>query len=128
MPGDLEAVRNTRDVVDLVVSSDPMAARIGSRERGLRLGGNFSYAKGRLGECLAQQGGESSAADERLQNELLEFEGRLRRSAPLDQDTIESGVDLIDRVERRVVERCGPPTPVDRALLLLARQHEVDSR
>jgi hypothetical protein len=46
----------------------------------------------------------------------------------LDQDTVESGVELIDRVERHVITRCGPPTAIDHALLLIARQHGTDPR
>jgi hypothetical protein len=43
----------------------------------------------------------------------------------LDQDAIEAGVDLIDRIETLVVQHCGPSTPVDRALTLVARGHGV---
>ena len=46
----------------------------------------------------------------------------------LEQDTVETGVDLIDRIEQQVVQRCGPPTPVDQALVLIGRQHRTEAR
>jgi hypothetical protein len=53
---------------------------------------------------------------------------QLKRRPQLDQDTVESGVDLIDRVERSAIENCGPSTALDRALLLIGRQHGAESR
>jgi hypothetical protein len=50
------------------------------------------------------------------------------KDTPVEQDTIESGIDLIERVERRVVERCGPATPMDRALLLIAHEHGAEAQ
>jgi hypothetical protein len=35
---------------------------------------------------------------------------------------------MVNRLEQRVVERCGPPTPLDSALLLIARRHGADQR
>jgi hypothetical protein len=62
-----------------------------------------------------------------LQTELHAFERRLPASAALDQDTIESGLDLIERVEQDVIASCGPATAVDHALLLIAKAHETGS-
>ena len=126
---DVEATRHLKDVVALVVSRDPIAARLGVRERRRRLDVDIAYVQQRMAACIERQNGEPSPADQlALQAELQTFERSLRRSATLDQDTIESGVDLIDRVERDVVERCGPPNAVDQALLLIAREHGTDSR
>jgi tetratricopeptide (TPR) repeat protein len=129
VPSEIEDAQNAREIVDLVVSRDPTAARIGSRERRQRLDADVSYAQHRLADCVAERSAKPSPSDElALLNELQTFERRLRRPATLDQDTIESGIDLIDRVEHDVLERCGSPTPVDQALILIARQHAVDSR
>ena len=42
--------RHTREVVDLVLSNDPLANRLGSAERRRRLVADFSYAQQRLGD------------------------------------------------------------------------------
>ncbi len=128
-PEDQEGVQNARDLVDLVLSRDPLAARIGSTERRRRLIANVSYAQKRFTACLAQHTGRPSAGDEiTLQGELQSFEGPLKPRVTLDQDAVELGVDLIDRVERHVVQSCGPPSALDRALLLIGRQHGAESR
>lgn len=120
---DSEAVRGLREVVDLVVSRDPTASRIGAAERYRRLDANLTYVEQRLAGCVAQHGNVPSDDQRVLQTEVQAFARPLRRSAMLDQDTIESGIDLIERVERGIVESCGPQTAVDRALLLIGRQH-----
>jgi tetratricopeptide (TPR) repeat protein len=129
VPSQIEDAQDVRAIVDLVVSRDPTAARIGSRERRRRLDADVSYAQQRLADCLAGREPKPASVDEpTLVGELQTFERQLRRPAALDQDTIESGVDLIGRVEQEVLEHCGSPTPVDHALVLIARQHAVDSR
>ncbi len=123
LPSDADVAGHLRAVVDLVIARDPMAGRIGAHERQQRLEANASDAGRRISECLQRSAGASSEADVSLQSELSALEQRLRHATPLDQDTLESGLDLIARVEREAVARCGPATPVDEALLLIAREH-----
>jgi len=124
-----EAVRDIRQVVDLVVARDPGAARIGARERHRRLESNLSYVEQRLAECVSQRGDQRlSAAEQARHNELQAFGRRFRRSVTLDQDTIEMSIDLIDGVERAAVRLCGSATAEDRALLLIAHQHGATSQ
>jgi len=123
------ATRDARELVELVLSRDPLAPRIGSSERRRRLESEFSYAEQRFSQCLGQRGGNLSTPDQvKLQTEVQTLDARLKRPATLDQDTVESGTELIDRLEREVVDRCGPPTVRDQALLLIARSHGTDSR
>jgi hypothetical protein len=127
-PNDAAGVRETRDVANLVVSADPMIARLGAAERRRRLEVNFQHARQRFSACSTERTESPSSTDVAMQSDLQAFERRLKQPTKLDQDTIESGVDLIDRVERHVVERCGPPDALDRALLLIGREHGGDSR
>ena len=123
-PAEAEDVRHTREVVDLVLSNDPLANRLASTERRRRLGADFSYAQQRLGMCLEQRVGSQPTGDElALQSEAQTFEEQLKPPAILEQDTVESGVDLIDRIERLVVQGCGPPTALDQALVLIGHKH-----
>src|SRR3954468_542623 len=128
-PADAPDVKETREVVERVLSSDPLAARIGAAERRRRLLTDVEYARDRLAGCIAGRA-ESGATDEEteLVHELDVWRGTLSKAAALDQDAIEAGVDLLERVERRVTEACGPPSAMDRALTLKARQHAADTR
>lgn len=123
-PADADQVTKTREIVDLLLSNDPLANRLGSAERRRRLVADFSYAQQRLNTCLEQHGGQTSNDVLALQNETQSFEDQLKPSAVLEQDTIETGVDLIDRMEQVVTRSCGPATARDEALLLIGRQHE----
>ena len=128
LPDDVNAATHLREVVDQVISRDPMAGRIGARERQRRLEADASYATQRLAQCTQRNAAAPVEADADLQNELGALTERLRRPVPLDQDTVESSLDLIARVEREAVARCGPASAVDEALLLIAREHGAPTR
>ena len=128
-PSELDEVATTRDVADLVISRDPLANRIGSIERRRRLTSDFTYARERLMACATAHVPAGATGDEAaLQEEAGQFEDRLRQSSILEQDTIEGGVDLVYRLARRINQACGPPTALDRALLLIGREHGGDAR
>lgn len=121
LPANEGEMKNTRDVVDLVLSSDPLVRGLGSAERRRRLIADFSYAQRRWGACLEERSG--GQIDElALLRETQTFEHRLT-PATMEQDTIEMGAGLIDRIARLVVQRCGEPTAFDRALVLIGRRH-----
>jgi tetratricopeptide (TPR) repeat protein len=123
VPDEMEAVRRLRTIADEILSRDPMAPRIGAGERRRRLDADLTYVHDRLAQCAGQGGGVQSPQVETLQNDLRVFSRRWQRMRTFDQDTIESGVDLIERAARLATTSCGSPTPVDEALLLIARQH-----
>jgi tetratricopeptide (TPR) repeat protein len=128
-PAEVDDVRTTLELVDSVLSNDPLAARLGTAERRRRLIADFSYAQQRLNTCLEQRA-DTQASDERVavQAEAQAFADQLQPKRILDQDTVEAGVDLIYRTERRVAQRCGPLSAPDQALLLIGRQHGGDAR
>ena len=118
-PVQSDAVDELRSVVDLVLSRDPLASRIGSAERRQRLVSNFEYAERRLEGCIAGADPGGSA----LRNEALEFENSLKTPAAFEPDTIELGVDLVDRIQQWTTRQCGPATVLDRALMLIGHRH-----
>jgi tetratricopeptide (TPR) repeat protein len=128
-PRDFDKVAAMREVVELVLSDDPLANRIGSAERRRRLLSGLEYARQRLAACTAQRT-DAQATNEQvaLQAETEEFIDRLEPASVLDQDVIEAGVDLLDRIARHVAPGCGSPTPRDRALILIGRQHGGDAK
>jgi tetratricopeptide (TPR) repeat protein len=128
-PSELDDVGTMREVTDLVLSRDPLANRIGSMERRRRLTSDLTYARERLAACpMADVRTGANGDESALQEEAGQFEDQLRRSRLLEQDTIEAGVDLVYRLARRIAQACAPPTAIDRALLLIGREHGGEAR
>ncbi|MBI4485978.1 MAG: tetratricopeptide repeat protein [Acidobacteria bacterium] len=122
-PGADADAANLRELTQLVLNGDPLAPRLGSNERRRRLLVAFERASERLEAC-------GDAGLEPLRNEARDFESALslprRRQPP---DLVNDGVDLVYRIERDVEQSCGtPPTPLDRALLLIGRRHGFEER
>jgi Tfp pilus assembly protein PilF len=116
-----------RDVAEHVLADDPLASRIGSAERRRRLTRSLTYIQSRLSECRARRSGTTiSGAGDALNHDTEEFSQQLGRSAALEQDTIEAGVDLIHRAATYLAQDCGPATTSDRALVLIG--HGGDSK
>jgi tetratricopeptide (TPR) repeat protein len=130
VPLDGGEVATVRTVVDLVLSNDPLGNRIGSVERRRRLSADATYEQQRFTECLGERASGQVTDDERaLQREVEELRRELSKSAKIvEQDTLEAGVDVIDRVALQVSRTCGGVTAFDRALALIARQHGGDAR
>lgn len=128
-PADADGVRDTLNIVDLVISNDPLATRIGSTERRRRLLANLSHAQQRLGTCV-ERPNATGPSDEALAllEETRAYGNQVAAAPILEQDTIETGVDLVDRVEREIDRHCGPPTPLDQALVLIGRLHSAETR
>jgi Tfp pilus assembly protein PilF len=128
-PAGLKDVDAERTLVELVLSNDPLANRLGSAERLRRLLSDLHYARQRLATCLAGRAADQITDDERaFQHEAEALNSRLKPRSTPDQDTIEAGVDLVTRIEGHVVQACGRPTPFDRALVLIGRQYGFDQR
>ncbi len=120
-PEDDERVADLRELADLVLSADPLAARIGSNERRRRLVAAFGQAQGSLEACLHDPSVPSRPALESLQAEAEAMGGTLaarpRRDPP---DLIDDGMDLVYRIEQAIDQNCQTPRrPLDRALLLI---------
>jgi len=128
-PDSIAGAAEGRELVDLVLSQDPLASRIGVSARRQRLVDNLEYASQRLDACVQHGGPGGSTGDaDTLRSEVQPYLADLKRSRTLEADTIETGVDLGARIEARVAQRCGPPSPRDRALILIARAHGIEPR
>jgi tetratricopeptide (TPR) repeat protein len=126
-PDDVGDVPRTREVVDLVLSSDPFARRIGSVERRRRLDASLDFLDQRLTACMpAAAPTEEPRPGIALQQETARLHDQLKTSAPLEQDVIEASVDLFDRIEQYLSKTCPPLTERDQALTLVARAHATD--
>ena len=125
-PGNLDDVARTQETVDLVLANDPLASRIGSAERRRRLAASLDYADERLKGC--EQVGAEPNSTATFQEEIANLHEQLKASAVIDQDSIESGVDLFGRIEQHLAKTCPPLTTQDQALALIARSHATDSK
>jgi hypothetical protein len=105
-----------------------LAARLGSIERRRRLTSDLSYVQQRLAACEPQPSQARSTGDPAaLRQQFDDLAEQLAAPGPLEQDTIEIGVDLIARVASYAAEACGPGTSTDQAMILIGRQH-ADAR
>jgi tetratricopeptide (TPR) repeat protein len=119
-------VSELRVVADFVLTRDPLRPGLSLRQRQERAMVGLSRAVEVLDHCVGKPQ-TNSKAFESLRAEASALEpklalGTLRRFP----DSIETSVDLVYRIERQAVDSCGPPSPRDRALLLIGRRHEAD--
>ena len=122
-PGTDRTIVEQRELAELVLAGDPLAARLGARERRARLATNLAYAQKRAAACgpgaLDQSPADATAA---LQAQASALASALRPGGSLDMDAIEEGVELIGRLVQRAGPAC-PPSLRDRALRLIAERH-----
>lgn len=121
-------VSELRDVTEFVLSRDPLRPGLPFSERQARLQVDFARAMERLDSCQAlSAGGSAQAPLEALRAEAKALEPelaprRLRRSP----DTIETGFELVYRIEQQTVDDCGQASLLDRALLIIGRRHDAE--
>jgi len=120
-PGDLVEVRA---LVNLVLTKDPLAARIGSSARRGRLMEALSHVSNQLQACSARNAAGAQLLIP-LADEIARVTTDLERGAVLENDTIETSLELVDRAERASSTACPPVDTLDRALMLIAERHGV---
>jgi tetratricopeptide (TPR) repeat protein len=125
LPDPTGDLREMRALVDLVLAGDPLAARIGSSARRRRLSEALSHLSQRLETCTARPGVSSATALSQLADETSAFTNELGHEQVLENDTIENGLELVNRGERAVTSACPPAQTLDRALMLIAARHGV---
>ena len=115
-----------RDMSELVLTSDPLAPRLTFAERQRRLAAALTQAMRRIADCTAVAQARSVEAGARLdalRRDAAAFEASLTpatlRASP---DLIETGADLVDRLELESAGACGAPAGLDEALLINARR------
>jgi tetratricopeptide (TPR) repeat protein len=109
------AAADMLQVSTLVLELDPYRRGLSARERAARVLRAVGAAEARLRGCVADVAelapihAETAAA----------VKAQSRNALARDPDRVEALTALAFRAERAAEERCGPPSPVDRALLLL---------
>jgi hypothetical protein len=117
------ALAEARTVTDLVFRSDPLAPGLPMSERRMRLDAALAAALQRLTTCATA----SSVSNTESIMTTLANEARAERDALAhirDRQGIERGFDLADRFVAAQAEHCGPATPREHAVSIIARRHE----
>jgi lipopolysaccharide biosynthesis regulator YciM len=108
-------------VARAVVARDPLASRLASAERRRRLLLNISYIESRWKQCQTAQ-----ARPSQYPTPLLELRAAARRAAiGRDTEALEAGMATIDRLRQELAPLCQTVTPIDRALIIIVRSHDI---
>jgi tetratricopeptide (TPR) repeat protein len=119
-------VRELRAIADLVLARDPLRPGLSLRQRQERVMAGFTRALEILNDCTNKQPANSSGL-ESLRSEASALEpdlslDRVRRTP----ESIDTGLNMIYRIEQRADEICGQGSDFDRALLLIGARHEAE--
>ena len=117
--GDQESA-DLLQTAELVMRMNPFLRYTSADERYAIVAKAFEDAHSRLQACPPPASATSSLADQWAQLKPQVNARDLRR----DPDLVETAMDLVFDIERQTATGCAPPTPIDRALLLIARLHE----
>lgn len=126
-----ERISGMKTITDLVLTSDPLAARIGVAERRRRMIRIFEHAALTLEDCATPPPGETGNTLRHLDPlrvEVAAFAKVLRAPRTLQaRDAVEEGLDLVYRVEQAVARTCGASALLDQALSRIGRLHGLDA-
>jgi len=119
-----ESLTDLREVSRFAVNVDPLAPRLGSGERRRRLEIGLDQVSQRIETCLSSTPRNGVDDLEQLRSRLDNLQVTLRRSGRSSRDLVEDGAEVVYGAERAVQQACAlPPTPLDRALLLIGEKH-----
>ena len=127
-----EASRRMLETASLVLKTDPFLSRISDAERNRRLVAAFNRAGERLQSCAASTGIDLQAPTsppaplQALQSSWSSLRSQLHslRSAG-ETDLPDTLMDLVAQIETQTAQQCGPPSGLDFALLLVARNRNT---
>jgi Tfp pilus assembly protein PilF len=124
-----DRTKDLRAVAHAVRAADPLAPRLPLRERQRRAAEGLAQASATLDACRGRIGASDAARGEldRLAAEARALQPSLTpRALQRSPEHIDDAVGLMYRVEERAAAACGSGAPLDRALLLIARRHDLD--
>ena len=108
---------------------DPLAARLTAARRLQRALDGLAIARRRITRCQAaspQPADATHLSDLSAQAEA--FDELPRRRLARDPDQVTDLINLVMEIEALPPKACGPDTPDDRALQLIAAQHGLQTR
>lgn len=128
-PRQSERGREVLAIVDAIAAGDPLLPRLRQSERRTRLAAALAHVATASDTCLQSSTAPPPAGNREqlaaLRTEVQAFEERTTKGR-IDEDALASGVNLTFRVEQALMARCGPGSTLDRALVRIARRHDLD--
>ena len=119
--------RDLLSLTKMILSNDPLAPRLAREERNNRLKIDWDQAMLRLNNCMAEHQDNKGNTSEELQTlhaDALATGQKLQpKSLRKDPELLETGVEMIDRIEETTRLSCGEPQGLDQALLLIGRKY-----
>lgn len=120
--------QQTLETANLILSVDPFRRHISDAERNRRLVNAFNLAGVRLQACASSAGinlNTPTSPPNPLQTLQLSWNNLKPQLTTLrsagETDLPDSIMDVVSQIETQTAQQCGPPTGVDLALLLAAR-------
>ena len=116
--------RELLQVSNLILANDPSARGISDAERNLRVRTAFAQAGKRLDSCSEMKANDSQVAGilSGMTAQWAEMKHRLTPTRMLrDRNLADAAIALVFQIEKLAAQECGPPSDIDRALLLLAQ-------
>jgi thioredoxin-like negative regulator of GroEL len=122
---DQTETRELLQVTREVLARDPLARRIGTRERVRRVSGLLQQAGVRIDDCAARITSAALLHLRALRADADALQTTIARGGEDARDLSEDGVDLAYRMEAAADEACGAAqAPADRAILLIGHRTE----
>lgn len=120
------------ETADLILSSDPFRRNLPAPDRVRRTQNAYESASNRLQSCMSSHGETASntgapSSLQRLDQQRQQLKPKVR-SATANPDLLESVMSFVFDVEETTEQECGPPSGLDRALLLIGRNREGAER
>jgi Tfp pilus assembly protein PilF len=130
-PASLGRVKELQTIVGLVLTTDPLAPRLGLAERRRRLALHVTQAAIGSAACLARlpsspappPAAALSAAGLEVDSLAAALE---TRAAPRTREAIEEAFDVAYRAARAAEQTCGRGGPADRATLLIGQRYGLE--
>jgi predicted Zn-dependent protease len=117
-----DAEAELRDAED-ALAVDPLAPRLGSITRQRRLRSVLMTARARMDACVMAAGAQPGPDLLALQDRLASAEHDAHANRRPDPDTLDDALAVVADIEQLPDTRCGPSSPQDRTLRLIARAH-----
>jgi len=129
------ASREILQTSDLILKGDPFRRRLPDSERRNRVQAAFLQAGERLQQCAQSRGVNLTVPTtsppplQALYGQWLSWKPRVEpRQFRPGTDTMDTVMDLVAQIEQETEQECGPPTGMDLALLLIARNRDGGDR
>jgi tetratricopeptide (TPR) repeat protein len=115
------------DLVGLILSDDPLASGIGTRERWRRLTQALQRAGDRLEACGKLSALPDPGAVETFKDDATRIGRQISgNGSGSDLDLLRDGLRIASKAETSAKETCGPASDADEAIILAAERHKVN--